>query len=225
MVGQIFNNRTKRQNNQCLQNKWWRKHPWRRRRKPIGDAVNTLICSISHHFIGGPSNLKDKNLELLSNLKCRDLGNFWEYKDIFLTRVLLRTDYNQPFWKEKFLAGLPFHFGEQIRNKIREEYNDQIPYQNLSYGEIISYIQKQWMQMCTAKRLQAQLKKEQKLTNRTLASFCSQYDPSYQENKIKNSCKENCQNKSFYKPKKPFRKTQQSTNQNINKKPTIKTQT
>ena len=126
---------------------------------PIGDVVNTLIFSISQHFIDDPFNLKDKNLELLSNLKCKDLRNFREYKDIFLTRVMLWLDCNQPFWKEKFLVGLPFHFGEHVKNKIREEYNGQIPYQNISYGELVSYIQKQGMQMCIARRLQSQLKK------------------------------------------------------------------
>ena len=96
---------------------------------------------------------------------------------------MLRLDPSQPFWKEKFLVGLPFHFGEQVRNKISLNANTLL--KNLSYGELVSYIQKQGMQMCTAKRLQSQLKKEQKLTNKPLASFCFQYDPCFQEEKTK----------------------------------------
>ena len=65
--------------------------------QPIPDMVNTLIFSISQHFIGDSSHIRDKNLELLSNMKCKSLGEFRQYKDIFFQRVFLRTDYNQPF--------------------------------------------------------------------------------------------------------------------------------
>nr|KYP36494.1 polyprotein [Cajanus cajan] len=44
--------------------------------EPIPDAVNTLIMAIVKHFIGDPSIWKDRSGELLSNLKCRTLGDF-----------------------------------------------------------------------------------------------------------------------------------------------------
>nr|KYP73941.1 hypothetical protein KK1_006602 [Cajanus cajan] len=75
---------------------------------PIPDAINTLIMAIVKHFIGDPSIWKDRFGELLSNLKCRTLGDFRWYKDTFLTRVYTRDDSNQPFRKEKFLARLPY---------------------------------------------------------------------------------------------------------------------
>ena len=75
--------------------------------QPIQDVVNTLIVSISQHFLGDSSYILDKNQDLLSNMKCRSLREFREYKEIFLSRVFQRTDCNQPFWKEKFVAGLP----------------------------------------------------------------------------------------------------------------------
>ncbi|KAH9723908.1 hypothetical protein KPL70_007304 [Citrus sinensis] len=43
---------------------------------PIQDAVATLILTISLHFIGDPSHLRDKNTELLHNLRCRKLSEF-----------------------------------------------------------------------------------------------------------------------------------------------------
>ena len=43
---------------------------------PIQDAVATLILTISLHFIGDPSHLRDKNAELLHNLICRKLSDF-----------------------------------------------------------------------------------------------------------------------------------------------------
>ncbi|EYU30427.1 hypothetical protein MIMGU_mgv11b019214mg [Erythranthe guttata] len=87
---------------------------------PEQDSVTTLILTISLHFIGHPSHLKDRNGELLSNLRCRKLSDFQNYKNTFLSRVMLREDSNQPFWKEKFVTGLPTLLSEKIRNKIRE---------------------------------------------------------------------------------------------------------
>ena len=43
---------------------------------PIPDVVSALILTISLHFVGDPSHIKDKNTELLSNLKCKKLSDF-----------------------------------------------------------------------------------------------------------------------------------------------------
>ncbi|KAH9647741.1 hypothetical protein KPL70_025306 [Citrus sinensis] len=73
----------------------------------IQDAVATLILTISLHFIGDPSHLRDKNAELLHNLRCRKLSEFQSYKTTFFTRLFLMDDANHITWKEKFIAGLP----------------------------------------------------------------------------------------------------------------------
>ncbi|XLR20229.1 hypothetical protein S83_048141, partial [Arachis hypogaea] len=47
------------------------------------------------------------------------------------------------FWKEKFLTGLPKSLGDKVRDKIRSLTPDGIiPYNSLSYGQLISYVQK-----------------------------------------------------------------------------------
>jgi len=81
----------------------------------IQNVVSARILTIFLHFVRDPSHLKDKNVELLSNLKCKKLSDFQWYKHTFLTRVMLREDSNQPFWKEKFLASLPILLGEKVR--------------------------------------------------------------------------------------------------------------
>ena len=48
--------------------------------KEIPDVVNTLIFTITQHFIGDPSLWKDRSGELLSNLKCRNLADFRWYR-------------------------------------------------------------------------------------------------------------------------------------------------
>ncbi|KRH48894.1 hypothetical protein GLYMA_07G119600v4 [Glycine max] len=144
--------------------------------KEIPDAVNTLIFTIAQHFIGNPSLWKDRSAELLSNLKCRTLADFRWYRDPFLTRVYTREDSQQPFWKEKFLAGLPRSLGDKVRDKIRSQSaNGDIPYENLSYGQLISYVQKVALKICQDDKIQRQLAKEKAQTKRDLGSFCEQF--------------------------------------------------
>ncbi|KAH1256619.1 polyprotein [Glycine max] len=144
--------------------------------KEIPDAVNTLIFTIAQHFIGDPSFWKDRSAELLSNLKCRTLADFRWYRDTFLTRVYTREDSQQPFWKEKFLAGLPRSLGDKVRDKIRSQSaNGDIPYENLSYGQLISYVQKLALKICQDDKIQKQLAKEKAQTKRDLGSFCEQF--------------------------------------------------
>ena len=86
--------------------------------------MSTIVLTISLNFIGDPSYLKDKNAELLSNLRCRKLSDFQTYKNTFLTRVMLREGSNKLFWKEKFLTGLPKILGEKARNTIRASHGN-----------------------------------------------------------------------------------------------------
>ena len=76
----------------------------------IPDGVNTLIYTIMKHFIGKPSNITARIYEQLSNLRCKTLGEYKWYEDVFTTRVMHRRDCNSPFWKEKFINGLPTLF-------------------------------------------------------------------------------------------------------------------
>ncbi|WJZ89863.1 hypothetical protein VitviT2T_009051 [Vitis vinifera] len=147
----------------------------------IEDAVATLIYSISKHFIGDPAKIKDKTADLLTNLKCPKLHDFRWYKEVFLTKVMLRSDCNQSFWKEKFISGLPKLFSERIRIKIRGQYNGQIPYDKLTYGEIISIVTGEGIKLCNDFKLKQQMKNEQKIYKNEFGSFCSQFGFSQKE--------------------------------------------
>jgi hypothetical protein len=90
---------------------------------------------------------------------------------------VLREDSNQPFWKEKFLAGLPILLGEKVRNKIKETFTTKtIPYDQLTYGELVSFTQKEGLKICQDLKLQKHLKWEMKRTRQELGSFCHQFD-------------------------------------------------
>nr|KJB60923.1 hypothetical protein B456_009G331100 [Gossypium raimondii] len=116
--------------------------------REIQYTVATLIFSFSKHFIEDPSHPKDRNSRLLSNLKCKKIKDFKWYKNVFMTRVVHRSDNQQPFWKENFLAGLPSLLREKVRNQIKENYKGIIPYEKLTYGELISFTQKERLKIC-----------------------------------------------------------------------------
>ncbi|KAH9685822.1 hypothetical protein KPL70_014115 [Citrus sinensis] len=170
---------------------------------PIQDAVATLILTISLHFIGDPSHLRDKNAELLHNLKCRKLSEFQSYKTTFFTRLFLRDDANHITWKEKFLAGLPTLLGEKVRNSIKSLYDNLIPYDELTYGELVSFVNKEGLKICQDLKLQKRLKWELKKSKQELGSFCKQfnYDP------FKASTSKDCNGKCSSKPYKKHYKS------------------
>ena len=83
--------------------------------KAVEDATATLIYSIVKHFVGEPRLFQDRSLEILNNLYCNKLTDFRWYKDMFITKVMIREDCNNDYWKERFLSGLPPHFFEKVR--------------------------------------------------------------------------------------------------------------
>ncbi|KAG5051984.1 hypothetical protein JHK87_004182 [Glycine soja] len=168
----------------------------------------TLYCDLSLW--------KDRSAELLSNLKCRTLADFRWYRDTFLTR-------------KNFLASLPRSLGDKVRDKIRSQsVNGDIPYESLSYGQLISYVQKLALKICQDDKIQRQLAKEKAQTKRDLGSFCEQFGlPDCPKQKKKQSPKKGFQeNKTFNKKRFPRRKYshKHSISKDTNTtKPSIKT--
>jgi len=138
------------------------------------DAVNTLFYTIIEHFVGTPSHLTSRVHDQLSNLRCPTLSDFRRYKDVFISRVMLRDDSNQPFWKEKFINGLPHLFAHKIKQVLVNE-NNVIEYDNLTYGNIISVIQKEGLKMCIDMKISNQANKDKKNAKYEMGNFCEQY--------------------------------------------------
>jgi hypothetical protein len=105
----------------------------------IPDGVNSLVFTIIRHFIGTPSNITSRIHDQLSNFKCPTMSDFRWYEDVFTSRVMLREDSNKPYWKEKFIDGLPNLFAHKIRTVLSNS-NGIIDYDTLTYGDIISTI-------------------------------------------------------------------------------------
>ncbi|CAL8135781.1 unnamed protein product [Prunus armeniaca] len=140
----------------------------------IEDGVNTLFYTIIEHFIGTPSNTTARIHDQLSNLRCPKLSDFRWYKDVFISRVMLRDDSNQPFWKEKFVNGLPNLFAHKIRTTLSNE-QGHIDWDSLTYGNIISTINQVGMKMCIDFKIGKQIQSDRKSAKYELGNFCEQY--------------------------------------------------
>ena len=139
------------------------------------------------------------------------------------------TDASASF-KKKFLYGLPKAFNEKVQETLKEKHNGKIPYDALTYGDLISEVKKEGLKLCSQLKLQYQVKKYLKASRKDLCSFCAQYGISmptppsqilkkqkpYRETPFKNKKFNNKKDKPYKKFKK-F-KSQKSNEQKSNKK-------
>jgi hypothetical protein len=87
---------------------------------------------------------------------------------------MLRDDSNQPFWKEKFINGLAHLFAHKIKQVLVNE-NNVIEYDNLTYENIISAIQKEDLKMCIDMKISNQANKNKKKAKYEMGNLCEQY--------------------------------------------------
>ena len=71
---------------------------------PSQDAINTLIFTITKHFVGDSNQYKERDSVVLINLRCPQLSDFRWYKYVFISKVLSRNDCQQSYWKENFIS-------------------------------------------------------------------------------------------------------------------------
>ena len=122
-------------------------------KQPSQDVVNALIFTITKHFVGDPNQYKERVSDFLINLRCPQLSDFRWYKDVFISKVLSRNDCQQSYWKEKFIAGLPYFFAQKVRLELANNDDGTIDYPKLTYGDIISSINKIGLWLCNDLRL------------------------------------------------------------------------
>ena len=87
---------------------------------------------------------------------------------------MLRDDSNEPFWKEKFINGLPSLFAHKIR-EVLSNTKGIIDYKNLTYGDIVSTIQREGLKMCIDMKISKQAHNEKQKAKYELGNFCEQY--------------------------------------------------
>ena len=152
------------------------------------NAVYRIIYAITKHFVGDPRILQERSFEILQNMRCRTLSGFRWYHDVFISKVMTRDDARAPYWKERFLYGLHRALTKKVQETLREKYQGTIPYDNLTYGDLISGVKKEGVKLCSQLKLQY-IKKDLKASRKDLGSFCNQYGiemlvPPSQKNKL-----------------------------------------
>ena len=140
----------------------------------ILDGVSTLIYAILKHFVGTPSNISSRVSDLLNNLRCPTMSNYKWYQDVFIPRVMLWKDCHKPYWKERFINGLPPIFAHKIKQVLMGK-NDSIDYDNLTYGDIFSAIKKLGINMCNDEKLLKYQLQNKKKAKYEMGNFCEQY--------------------------------------------------
>lgn len=105
------------------------------------NAAEVLIHTLTMHFIGNPAEELESKKLVLTNLKCTTLGDFKWDKDVFITNIFQRNDCNHPFWKERFISGLPSFFAEKVINKLKDYSGGQPILRNtLTHGQLFAFV-------------------------------------------------------------------------------------
>jgi len=173
----------------------------------VPDGVNTLIYTITWHFIGTPSNITTMIHDQLSNLRCPTLGDYKWYGGVFTTQVMHRSDCNSPFWKEKFINVLPSLFAHKIREALSNT-SGVIDYDDLTYRDISSIIHREGMKMCIDMKIQNHSNKDKRKAKYEVGNFCTQYGlpfiaPSKRKSKEKEYPRKRTISKYYRSHKKP----------------------
>ena len=50
---------------------------------------------------------------------------------------MTRGDARAPYWNEKFIYGLSRALTKKVKETLREQYNGTIPYEDITYGDLI----------------------------------------------------------------------------------------
>jgi len=88
---------------------------------------------------------------------------------------MIRKDCNHDYWKEKFISGLPIQFAEKVIIKLKDRFEGKIPYEQLTFGDLISFINIIVLELCTNMKLKNQLKRYSKLSRKELGDFCQDF--------------------------------------------------
>ena len=81
-------------------------------------------------------------------------------------------NFHSPFWKEKFINGLPTLFGQKVKETLASPLG-VIDYDSLTYGDISSTIRNEGMKMCRDLKIQSQANKSK--AKYEIGNFCTQY--------------------------------------------------
>jgi len=137
------------------------------------DGVNTLIYTILKHFIGTPSDITSRISDQLNNLRCHQMSDYRWYQDVFISKVMLRDDSQKPYWKEKFIDGLPRLFAYKVKEQLTVA--GSLNYDAYTYGDICAVIKKLGISMCNDQIMLREEMRNSKKAKYEMGTFCEQF--------------------------------------------------
>jgi hypothetical protein len=103
------------------------------------------------------------------------MSDYRWYQDVFLSRVMLRADSQKPYWKEKFIDGLPSLFAHKVKDELINANTGMIDYEKLTYGDLFSTVKKLGIKMCIDQKMIRQQLKNVKKAKCEMGNFCEQF--------------------------------------------------
>lgn len=88
---------------------------------------------------------------------------------------MIRRDCNHKYWKKKSISGLLTLFAEKARTKLKDRFQGKFSYNQLTCGDLISFINITRLEFCTNMKLKNQLKEIVKYHKKKLGSFCEDF--------------------------------------------------
>ena len=121
---------------------------------------------------------------------------------------MLRKDCHKPYWKERFIDGVPPIFAHKVKQELMGK-KDSIDYDSLTYGDILSIIKKLGINLCNDEKLLKYQLQHKRKAKYEMGNFCEQYGlppiaPSRQKGKKHDKSHENYSHKKYKKYKNNF---------------------
>ena len=83
--------------------------------RDILDGVNTLIYTIMKHFVVKPSNITSRIYDQLSNLRCKNLGEYRWYEDVLPLESCIEAIVTLHFGRRSLSMAYPDCFAKRSK--------------------------------------------------------------------------------------------------------------
>ena len=122
-----------------------------------------------------------------------------------MSMVLTREGCREPYWKERFVAGLPLVFAERVKENLQTEYPD-VTLKDLTYGRISAMVKNTGVALCNTMKIENRIKRNQQIGIKELGDFCMQYG--YEKITPPSTSKRKILRKHKISPKTPYKNQQ-----------------
>ncbi|KAG9444341.1 hypothetical protein H6P81_015681 [Aristolochia fimbriata] len=144
-------------------------------------VVNQIVAGLSGDLYGWWYNYLDESYRnhILYAVKTDGVGEHLSMTprinpSPMLSRVMTLPDAANPYWKQRFIEGLPTQFATKVKEGLRQNPNEEVNWNALHYGHLQAACTQQGLALCNDLRLKKQLKQDH-ISAKTLGEFCKQF--------------------------------------------------